>query len=95
MNIDLPSFLQEIKKQRWTEAKTYRNVAPHEYIIEHQNEALFQAMTYLIRYHGFYRTFQLYKVKKQYRYFYIGEYSYWIEGHILNRCRLDGSFIRL
>jgi hypothetical protein len=95
MNIDISELLQMIKKQQWTEAKTYRDTAPHEYIIANQNEPLFRAMKYLIQYYGFYREFKLYKTKQTYRYFYIGEYSYWIMSHVLNRCKLDGSFIRL
>lgn len=95
MKIDLKDLLKTIKKQKWTNAKSYKDTAPHEYVIFHQNKPLYQTMKHLIRYYGFERTFQLYKYKKKYRYFYIGEYSYWIDGNILNRCRLDGSFIRL
>lgn len=95
MEIDTIALLKQIKKQKWTEAKTYRNSCPHEYIIAKENWALYNTMEYLIRYHGFEREFVLYKTKKTYRYFYIGEYSYWILGHVLNRTKLDGAFIRL
>lgn len=95
MDIEINRLLIQIEEQYWKEAKTFKDTAPHEYFMLDQNPSLFVIFKYLINTYGFEREFHLYKYKAKYRYFYLGEYSYWIIEDCLNRCRLDGSFIRL
>ena len=83
-----------IKRQNWTEAVTYRDRAPHEYLVKNRvngTDEEFLEAAKIIREYGFKGEFW----KKERTYFYIDGYFYWTmdpkleDTTIINRCRAD------
>jgi hypothetical protein len=87
--IDLIKLLRAISKQKWTFAKTYSKIAPHEYIIAKQNWYIYNAIKWLIQYYGFWQKITIGTTVREYRYFVLGKYRYWVMGYILNRTKFN------
>jgi len=84
----LKDLKKDIKNQYWQNAKTYEDIAPHEYFIKQWNEPLFKKICECIKEYGTNEIFKLRNFKKKYRYFYVGEYRYWRGGVVLNRTKV-------
>jgi len=76
-----------IKKQVWTEAKTFRKTAPHEYFLDFQNRKGFKTFVKAIAEFGREELFKLSGHPKIYRYLYLGGYRYWRDENVLNRVK--------
>ena len=74
----------------WKKATTYPD-APHEYITAWTHYETYRAYQVRIREAGVEENFTLRGRTLRYRYFYEGNYKYWICGRILNRCRAARS----
>lgn len=78
-----------INNQTWRNAKTFEKVAPHSYIVLHDNKKDFNKFCKYIEKYGRDEIFQLFDFKRKYRYLYLGDYRYWRDWIILNRTRVD------
>lgn len=69
---EIVDFIDENKR---VEAKTFKDTAPHEYVVRDQctNEDMFVSFAQYIRANGATEFFR----KKPYKYMYIGGYKYW------------------
>ena len=65
-------------------------IAPHEYVLEHQERELFARMKTKIAREGYDGPF----LRKTYRYVNIGSFRYWIVGNVLNRAKLETAGVR-
>ncbi len=106
--LDLPELLEEptleewawardfVAQRSWREAVTYRDTAPHEYVVrtwerDRQGNRDFEHLTTLIRRFGFADFY--YKVRLIY--WVIDQYKYWTMGWpveettVINRARVD------
>lgn len=92
--IDIPELLEGIKKQRWQNAKTYKNIAPHSYFLKYWNPSLFDLFEKTIGEHGADEQFFLFGHTKMYRYIYLLEYRYWIDDNVLNRTEIKNIIHR-
>jgi hypothetical protein len=72
----------------WTFAKTYAKIAPHEYIVKEQEPDLFAEYEAKIAKSGKEEPFTLHGKTNIYRYYYEGDYKYWIIENILNRAEV-------
>lgn len=97
---DLAWANEYVKRQVWREAKTYRNTAPHEYIVvtpSHSGRADFRHMFDLVmkygRFEKFYgKTFLYLFLNDGYKYFF-GTGDEWNEGYtILNRAKAEITY---
>lgn len=82
-------LLKRVEMQRWTFAKTYERIAPHEYFIIKDNPDLFIKLKECIKKYGKDEVFQLFKSKTKNRYLYLGKYKYWGYRVVMNRTNLD------
>jgi len=71
----------------WKEAKTYKKIAPHEYIVQQEQPAAWEKYKKLIDKYGVNEQFTLFGHTKTYKYFYYGDYKYWRMGIIVNRTK--------
>ena len=78
-----------ISAGKWRDAKSYANIAPHQYFLRKDSPELYSVLTDLIRSDGRDEEFSLFGHKRTYRYFYHGEYKYWAYEILLNRARID------
>jgi len=78
---------------KWREAKTYAQTAPHEYIIQKEEPEFFECMRQYIKKHGVYENFTLDGKTNRYKYYYRGNYKYWIIWNILNRVKVKRLII--
>lgn len=74
-----------IEKQEWTEAKTFKTIAPHEYILKKDNPKLYEELSKRIQENGFDKEFTLFKTTKVYRYWNFEGYKYWHMAPVINR----------
>ncbi|MBT6690857.1 hypothetical protein HOB10_00785 [Candidatus Parcubacteria bacterium] len=72
----------------WIFAKTYAKIAPHEYIVKENELELFDEYKIKISKSGKEEEFTLHGKMDIYRYYYEGDYKYWIMGNILNRAKI-------
>ncbi len=72
----------------WIEAKTWANIAPHEYVLRGQQPQLFEDYRERIEEEGKDEQFTIFGHTKTYRYFYGADYKYWIVGEVLNRTKV-------
>ena len=99
---DLMSFINSVK---WTNAKTYTDTWPHEYIVKkHVNKALFLKLTKFIREHGYQDSFY----DNVYTYMELNKLVYWTmvppvddpgwypatDETIINRCPKENTYSR-
>ena len=73
---------------KWREAKTYAKIAPHEYILWKDAPAFFKHMERRIKKYGVYKDFTLDGKTNRYKYYYRGNYKYWIIMNVLNRAKV-------
>ena len=73
----------------WNEAKTYAKTAPHEYIMRKDEPELFEYIGRMIKKHGIYENFTLHGKVNRYKYYYRGNYKYWIIWNVLNRVKIN------
>ncbi len=80
-------FLKLIEKNEWVFAKTMSEI-PHHYIVRdnlfENDKKIFDEFDEFIKKNGYTAKFY----SKQYTYFNIGDYKYWIIENILNRAAL-------
>lgn len=81
-------LIKLIKKQEWTNAKTYEKIAPHEYFTFWQNKRFFNKMCKYIQKYGVYKIFQIGNSKQKNKYLYLGPHRYWRTWMILNRTKI-------
>lgn len=72
----------------WIEAKTYAKIAPHEYIVQEDHPEVYKKYTEKISKFGKDELFTLHEKTNSYRYYYEGNYKYWIIENILNRAKI-------
>jgi len=72
----------------WREAKTYREIAPHKYILKEDYPDLFDKYKSRIEEDGINEKFTLFGHTKIYRYLYSRGYKYWIIENVLNRGKI-------
>jgi hypothetical protein len=72
----------------WIFAKTYAKIAPHEYIVKENEPELFDEYKKKIDLSGKEESFTLHEKTNIYRYYYEGNYKYWIIENILNRAKI-------
>ncbi|MEM4359428.1 MAG: hypothetical protein QXT45_02755 [Candidatus Bilamarchaeaceae archaeon] len=75
---------------KWKFAFTYRNVAPHWYIIQEKYPEYFDEMKAKIKKYGEERTFCALSGILFNKYYIEGGYKYWIMDDVLNRAKADG-----
>ena len=68
----------------WRES-TY--LAPHAYVLQRAEPALYNLVRTLVETQGYTASFQ----GKPYRYLDVGDHTYWLVGHVLNRRPLQGG----
>jgi hypothetical protein len=73
----------------WTFAKTYAKFAPHEYIVQEEQPDAFKWYSDLVAREGVQEPFTLRGYTREYRYYYEGNYKYWIMGNICNRAKIQ------
>ena len=71
---------------KWREAKTYAKSAPHQYITRWDDPVFFDRTRGFIEKYGVYEDFTLHGKTNRYKYYYRGNYRYWIIWPVLNRC---------
>jgi hypothetical protein len=79
--------MPDLSQIRWKFAKTYPD-APHEYVTIWQYPEIFPIVRDLIKAQGVNEKFTLRGKTSTYRYYYEGEYKYWIIGQILKRAKM-------
>lgn len=83
--IDFEKF---VDRNEWVFAKTMPEI-PHYYIVRdnlsEDNKKLFDEFSEFIKKNGYIKKF----FSKEYSYFNIGNYKYWVIGNILNRDNLE------
>lgn len=76
-----------VNKNKWTFAKTMPEI-PHEYIVRddlsEEDKKLFDKLRVFIKKNGYTEKFY----SKEYKYFNIDKYKYWVLDNILNRAKL-------
>jgi hypothetical protein len=72
----------------WIEAKTYAKIAPHEYIVQEDEPAVYDKYEELIKKYGKDEEFTLHGKTNTYKYYYEGDYKYWVIENILNRVKI-------
>ena len=72
----------------WKEAKTYSNIAPHEYILYKDYPKEFIEYQQELARHGVFEEFTIFGTTKTYKYLYLGGHKYWIVDVVLNRIKL-------
>lgn len=81
-------FIKLIEENEWVFAKTMSGI-PHYYIVRdylsENNKKLFDEFDAFIKKNGYTAEF----FSKEYNYFNIGNYKYWVLGNILNRAELE------
>ncbi len=80
-----------IKELKWINAKTYKDFAPHEYVVLNERPEVINLFADLIGFLGVNEKFSIYGYEKEYRYVYIGKYKYWLMGYILNRANIKNK----
>lgn len=94
-------LLKLVKKQKWTKAKTYEKIAPHEYFIINDNRDLFIKLCECIKKYGKYEIFKLFNSETKNRYLCLGGHRYWHYRVVMNRTKTssiihkDGVSIQL
>ncbi len=93
--MDMEKMRAFINMHTWRFAKTYANIAPHEYIVKTEIDKCcwktFEDIVVFIRQNGF----EAFYKKKEYTYLVLDEYYYWTMGDlieetiILNRALLS------
>jgi len=78
-------LLDALKNQRFQFAKTYAKFAPHEYIVDEWNKAIFDEMADRIAHHKDSYSENWRNFGTFYKYYTFGGYKFWICGCILNR----------
>lgn len=73
---------------KWTYAKSYAKIAPHEWVLREDAPAFFKRMKGHIKKGGVREPFTLHGKMNWYRYWYRGRYKYWIIMNILNRAKI-------
>lgn len=86
---NIPSYIENfINKNKWVFAKTMTEI-PHYYIVKdnlsENDKKLFDEFDAFIKKNGYTKKFY----SKQYTYYNIGNYKYWIIENILNRAELE------
>ena len=71
----------------WKEAKTYKKIAPHEYIVQHEQYETWKKYKKLIDEYGVDEKFTLFGHTNTYKYYYEDNYKYWRIENILNRTK--------
>ncbi|MEK7202630.1 MAG: hypothetical protein AAB669_03850 [Patescibacteria group bacterium] len=88
MNNDEIRFKQFIDNNKWVFAKTMAEI-PHYYIVRdnlsENDKKLFDEFNIFISNNGYTKEFY----SKQYTYFDIGKFKYWVIENILNRAELE------
>lgn len=84
----MKKFLKLIEQNKWIFAKTMAEI-PHYYIVRDKlsdnDKKAFDEFDKYIKKNGYSKKFY----SKQYLYFNIGNYKYWIIDNILNRAKLE------
>ncbi|MCC7570714.1 hypothetical protein KO465_05180 [Candidatus Micrarchaeota archaeon] len=91
-------FIEFIRKNKWNEAVTYRETAPHEYLVKdklsEEDKKTFERFVVFIRENGYEQKFY----SQTYIYYNVGEKKYWTMGdpiektEILNRDDKDKRY---
>ena len=76
------------KTGEWVRAKTYESIAPHEYIVKEKQPQVYLGYKKRIKANGKEEPFTLHGKTNIYRYYYEGDYKYWIIENILNRAKI-------
>jgi len=82
-------LIKGVTAQKWRNAKTYENFAPHEYFLKSQNKRLFNLLSEAIEKYGKDESFLLREKQYKYRYFYLDKCRYWRIGEVLNRTNVE------
>jgi hypothetical protein len=86
-------YIDEYEKDKnkkigeWVRAKTYESIAPHEYIVKEKQPQVYLWYKRHIINKGKDESFTLHGSTNIYRYYYEGDYKYWIIDNILNRAK--------
>lgn len=82
---------QLIDSVPWKEAKTYKDFAPHEYILRTDCSDVWEEIAKAIDIGGIMESFQMGGMPRPvwYRYYRLGRYKYWHYELVLNRALLD------
>lgn len=86
-----------IETSEWVFAKTYKDFAPHEYVVVNSSDDIVKHFTTLIKICGKDEEFEIFNTKKTYRYYYYGDHKYWVMGagkeqpdiKIINRAKAE------
>lgn len=85
-------FIQETK---WIFAKTYKDFAPHEYVVVKGGTDILAIITDLIKNFGVDEYFKIHGERRRYRYWHNENYKYWVMPtkdqniNIINRVPID------
>jgi hypothetical protein len=86
-----------IESSNWVFAKTYKDFAPHEYVVVKTVDDILGYFVTLIKKEGVDEEFKIFKTSKTYRYYHTGGYKYWVMGagkeqpdiKIINRVKVE------
>lgn len=89
---------QIVARGTWTEAKTYRDKAPHEYVVRGKTISVddFSALALAIKDHGYMARWEAVSGRSKgrifkSRYLVIGQHRYWWMSSIINRAPLHAE----
>jgi hypothetical protein len=90
------SYQDHVNHVKWKDAKSYENIAPHQYILRGGHPESYAVMLEVVKREGIREKFTLRGKSYYYKYYYPGDgYRYWFmwpQGgptDVLNRCRVE------